>query len=86
MSQIREVLNQDFDQIWKIFQPIVIKWETYPYPRNNSKEEAFQLWIKEAKNTFVCIENNEILVTYFLKQNQAGHGGHVCNCDYYGFC
>ncbi len=82
MAQIREVLNQDFDQIWKFFQPIVVKGETYPYPRNTSKEEAFRLWIKEAQKTFVCVENNEILATYYLKQNQVGQGSHVCNCGY----
>ena len=42
MAQIREGLNQDFDQIWKIFQPIIVKWGTYPYPRNTSKEDAFR--------------------------------------------
>ena len=82
MAQIREVLNQDFDQIWKFFQPIVVKGETYPYPRNTSKEEAFRLWIKEAQKTYVCVENNEILATYYLKQNQVGQGSHVCNCGY----
>ena len=54
MAQIREALNQDFDQIWKIFQLIVVKGETYPYPRNTSKEEAFRLWIKEVHKTFIC--------------------------------
>jgi hypothetical protein len=72
MAQIREALNQDFDQIWKIFQLIVVKGETYPYPRNTSKEEAFRLWIKEVHKTFICFENNEILGTYYLKQNLVG--------------
>ena len=72
MAQIREVLNQDFDQIWKFFQPIVVKGETYPYPINTSKEEAFRLWIKEVHKTFICFENNETLGTYYLKKNQVG--------------
>ena len=82
MVQIREALNQDFDQIWKIFQPIVSKGETYTYPRNTSKQEAFQLWINEPQKTFVCVENKKIFGTYYLKQNQAGQGSHVCNCGY----
>ena len=32
--------------------------------------------------TFIYVENNEILGTYYLKQNQAGQGSHVCNCGY----
>jgi len=55
MLQIREALKQDFEQIWKIFQPIVSAGETYPYPRNTSKEEAFRIWIKEPQKTFVCL-------------------------------
>ena len=82
MSQIREALNQDFDQIWKIFQSIVVIGDYYPYPRNTSKEEAFRLWIKKVQKTFVCVENNEIISTYYLKQNKAGRGSHVCNCTY----
>ena len=82
MTQIREARNQDFEQIWKIFQPIVAKGETYSYPRNSSKEDAYRIWIKESQKTFVCVENNEIVATYYLKQNQAGQGSHVCNCGY----
>ncbi len=82
MTQIREALKKDFDQIWKIFQPIVSKGETYPYPRNTSKEEAYRLWMKEPRKTFVCVENNKVLGTYYLKQNQEGQGSHVCNCGY----
>ena len=32
--------------------------------------------------TFICVENNVILGTYYLKQNQVGQGSHVCNCGY----
>jgi RimJ/RimL family protein N-acetyltransferase len=82
MVEIRKALKQDFEQIWKIFQPIVSAGETYPYPRNTSKEEAFRIWIKEPQKTFVCLENKHILGTYYLKQNQSGRGSHVCNCGY----
>jgi len=82
MVQIREALEQDFEQIWKIFQQIICKGETYPYPRNTSKKDANRIWIKEPQKTFVCVENNEIVATYYLKQNQAGQGSHVCNCGY----
>ena len=51
-------------------------------PRNTSKEESFRLWLKEVHKTFICVENNEILGTYYLKQNQVGQGSHVCNCGY----
>ena len=47
MDQFREEQNQDFDQICIFLQPIVDKGKTYPYPRNNSKEEAYRLLLKK---------------------------------------
>ena len=38
--------------------------------------------LKEVHKTFICVENNEILGTYYLKQNQVGNGSHFCNCSY----
>jgi ribosomal protein S18 acetylase RimI-like enzyme len=32
--------------------------------------------------TFVAAEGDEITGTYYIKANQAGGGGHVCNCGY----
>ena len=32
--------------------------------------------------TFICVKNNIILGTYYLKQNQVGQGSHFCNCGY----
>ncbi len=82
MTEIREAVKEDFDQIWKIFHQIVSAGETYPYPRNTSKEEAYHLWITLPKKTFVCVENQIVLGTYYLKQNNSGGGSHVCNCGY----
>ena len=62
MAQIREALNQDFDQIWKIFQLIVVKGETYPYPRNTSKEEAFRLWLKEEQKLLSVLKIMKFLL------------------------
>ena len=82
MTEIREAVKEDFDQIWKIFHQIVSAGETYPYPRNTSKEEAYHLWITLPQKTFVCVENQIVLGTYYLKQNNSGGGSHVCNCGY----
>lgn len=34
------------------------------------------------KETFVAEDEGEIVGTYYLRPNQAGGGGHVCNCGY----
>lgn len=83
---IREATPADFDNIWPIFHGIVASGETYAYPRDTPKEEAFRLWVEIPRLTFVAEENGRILGTYYLKTNQAGPGDHVCNCGYMVSC
>ena len=79
---IREASEKDFDEIWPIFHEIVFAGETYAYPRETTKEQALNIWLKTPRKTFVFEENGHILGTYYLKTNQAGPGNHVCNCGY----
>jgi len=59
--KIREAVKEDFEQIWIIFQHIVSAGETYAYPSETSKEEAFQIWMEQPHKTFVCVEQQHIL-------------------------
>lgn len=79
---IRAATAEDFDDIWPIFHKIASSGETYAYPRNTTKEQAFRLWMEMPRHTFVAEENGQILGTYYIKTNQAGPGDHVCNCGY----
>ena len=80
--KIREVTQEDFDQIWPIFHEIAAAGETYAYPRDISREEALKLWMHAPRKTYVIEEDGTILGTYYIKTNQAGPGSHVCNCGY----
>ncbi len=80
--EIREATDQDFEAIWPIFQQIVLRGDTYPYAPNTNKSQAYQLWMTSPHKTFVAVEDGQILGTYFIKANQPGLGGHVCNCGY----
>ena len=80
--EIREAIDQDFDLIWHIFQEIASAGETYAYDRSTSKGEAFNLWMKYPRKTFVFEEDGEILGTYYIVTNHSGPGDHVCNCGY----
>jgi L-amino acid N-acyltransferase YncA len=82
MCHIRPATDADFDAIWPIFQTIVAAGETYTYPRDTTKEQAFDLWMRAPRNTFVAFDEGAILGTYFIKTNQYGGGAHVCNCGY----
>ena len=79
---IREAKKQDFDLIWPIFFEIASAGETYAYSTEISKDEAKKVWIDLPNKTFVVLENNQVIGTYYIKTNQAGPGSHVCNCGY----
>lgn len=79
---IREAVESDFDDIWPIFHEITSAGETYTYPVDISKDEAKKLWMDLPRKTFVVVDNDNVLGTYYIKTNQSGPGSHVCNCGY----
>ncbi len=79
---IREASPEDFEVIWPIFKEIVSAGDTYAYPSNTTKTEAFNIWMSLPRKTYIATLNDEVLGTYYLKTNQAGPGQHVCNCGY----
>ena len=79
---IREAIPEDFDRIWPFFHEIVAAGETFAYPPDATKEVGFDLWFGHGHRVFVYEEDGAILGTYFIRQNQPGLGGHVCNCGY----
>ncbi|MGW8317094.1 MAG: N-acetyltransferase family protein [Bacteroidales bacterium] len=79
---IRHATVEDFDQIWPIFQEIAAAGETYAYPRDISRDQAFRQWMEIPRQTYVLEEHGRILGTYYIKTNQEGPGAHVCNCGY----
>ncbi len=82
MIEIIEATEKHFDEIWPIFKKIVSLGETYAFPVNTTKDEAFNLWITLPRKTFVMVDSGTVIGTYYLKTNQSGPGSHICNCGY----
>lgn len=80
--RIRESIPQDFDQIWPIFQEVARAGETYAYPTDIGRKQAYSLWMDIPERTYVMESDGEVLGTYYIKANQQGPGAHVCNCGY----
>ena len=79
---IRKYRKEEIDAIWEIFSRIVISGDTYAYDPDISKNAALKEWLEKPLATYVAVEDGKVLGTYFIKQNQPGLGGHVCNCGY----
>lgn len=80
---IREATEQDFDDIWFIFQSVVKTGTSYVYSPHTTKDEAHRIWMTLPKKTFVMVDDNgRIQGTYYIKQNRPDLGSHVCRCGY----
>ena len=79
---VRPATDSDREAIWAVLEPMIRAGETYPLPRDMSKDEALAWWFSPEKEPFVWEENGAVLGTYFLKANQQGGGAHVANCGY----
>ena len=79
---IQETVNSDFNKIWPIFHEIASTGETYAYPTDISKDEAKKLWMDLPRKTFIVVDNDNVIGTYYIKTNQSGPASHVCNCGY----
>ncbi len=51
---IRKSVPQDEDSIWNILEPVIRSGETYPLPRDMTREAALAYWLAPEKQTFVA--------------------------------
>jgi Acetyltransferases len=79
---IRPARPEDAAALWRIVEPVIRAGETYALERDMSATAAMQYWMGDDKTTFVAEDAGEVVGTYYIRRNQAGGGGHVCNCGY----
>ena len=82
MLEIRKAISADAGQIWKIIQPIILNGDTYVFDPKSTKEEMLAYWYGQDKHTYVATENDKIVGTFFIKDNQPGLGSHIANAAY----
>jgi len=79
---IRLFEEKDWEAVWRMMEPVFRAGKTYAVRRDISEAEARAAWIDKPLATFVVEDEGEVVGTYYLKPNQEGPGGHVCNCGY----
>lgn len=82
MVEIKLARDEQFEAIWSIIHEILKKGDTYPFAPDTTREEAFQMWMKNPVATYVAYYDGEMVGTYYIKPNQPGLGSHVCNAGY----
>jgi ribosomal protein S18 acetylase RimI-like enzyme len=79
---IRPALPADDDAIWRILEPVFRAGETYPQPRDISRDDALAYWRSVGHQVFVAEQDGAAVGTYYLRANNKGGGAHVANCGY----
>lgn len=62
--------------------PVIRDGTTYALDQNMSEADMLGYWLGNDKEVYVVEDDGLILGTYYIRQNQAGGGAHVCNCGY----
>lgn len=82
MLHIRSAAPSDAPAIAAIILPVIREGATYALDPCMAEADAITYWMGDDRQCFVAEEDGAILGTYYLRANQAGGGGHVCNCGY----
>jgi GNAT superfamily N-acetyltransferase len=81
--EIRRANNQtDYDEVWDIFKNVISTGDTYVFDPNTAKDSLQNNWFAAYMDTFVAVDNDEIVGTYMMKPNQIDLGNHIANCGY----
>jgi len=79
---IREMTKSDFEVFWATFSEVIQAQETYAFEPDMTFEQAYALWCETPLKTYVFVENDTVLGSYYIKANGMGPSSHICNCGY----
>jgi len=79
---IRQADASDAPAIAAILVPTIREGTTYALDADMSEAGLLAYWMGPDKETFVAVDEGEVVGTYTMRANQAGGGSHVCNCGY----
>jgi len=82
MIRFDKIAASHWPTVWAMLKPVFRAGETYPQPVDISEAEARRFWMQPPLETYVAVEDDKVLGTFYIKPNQPGLGAHVCNCGY----
>jgi ribosomal protein S18 acetylase RimI-like enzyme len=82
MIEIRKAKPEDANGIWKIIKAVIITGDTYVFDPHSSKEKMLNYWLSSDKNAYVALQNELIVGTFVIKDNQMDLGSHIANASY----
>lgn len=80
--QVRQVVNEDHDQLWKILEAVIKGGETYVFHPDSSRDKMLAYWLAPEKKSYVVEENGVIVGTFTIRPNMPDRGSHIANGSY----
>ena len=80
--KIRPTKETDFDQIWEIIKQVISTGDTYVFAPDSSREKMLDYWCGDDKRTYVATNDEQVVGTFFIKDNQPDIGSHVANASF----
>jgi ribosomal protein S18 acetylase RimI-like enzyme len=82
MIDIRPATTADHNEIWDIIKEVISSGDTLVFDPDSSKEKMLAYWFKDNQHTYAAIIDNQIVGTFFLRDNQPDMGSHIANAGY----
>ncbi len=82
MLEIRKATTNDYDAIWNIISDVIATGDTYVFHPASSKEKMLAYWCSPAAHTYVALDNDEVVGTFVMRDNQPDLGSHIANAGY----
>jgi RimJ/RimL family protein N-acetyltransferase len=79
---IRPATAADGDAVWAMLEPVIRAGDVFALAADMDREAALAYWFAEGHWVFVAEDDGQAVGSYYLRANQRGGGGHVCNCGY----
>ena len=80
---IRDATDDDWPQVFPIFDAIVRDGRTYAYPEDLSSAAARDFWmLKPPSRVVVAVEDESILGTATMGPNRPGRGAHIATASF----
>lgn len=79
---IRKAKPEDIDAIWQMFEEVIKTQRYFVFNPNTPKKDLSKFWTGKNFHTYVLESENEILGTYYIKDNQVDLGAHIANAGY----
>lgn len=79
---IRKAKTEDQPAVWAIIQPIIRQGNAYVFDPESSQEKMLDYWFGADKHTYVTVQNEEVVGTFIIKNNQPDLGAHVANASF----